>query len=310
MTLVSPDVDARYIKLGDGGRWASWAIDNGWLAFGYDEIADETCKSGDWDAVWHGLSARRSEGAQTAGQTEVRAFYELGTDCLWITFAHGCLYWCFADSNVVCPVPGEGDLPFRGRRVLGAWRRTDANERDLRIEELSSNLTQTGNYRATICTVKAKDYLIRRINGIEEPTVRKALEVRADLISVSLTMIRNLHWRQFETLTDLIFARSGWQRVSEVGAGMADVDAILEQPTTGERAFVQVKSRASQTVLEDYIDRFRRSGCDRFFFVCHSPSNSLRLPHGERNLHLLADEKLAATAVQNGLFDWLVERSR
>jgi len=58
-------------------------------------------------------------------------------------------------------------------------------------------------------------------------------------------------------LVDLIFARSGWQRVSRVGEDLADVDMILEQRATGERAFVQVKSKAGQAVLDDYVDRFR-----------------------------------------------------
>ena len=45
--------------------------------------------------------------------------------------------------------------------------------------------------------------------------------------------------------------------MSRVGENLTDVDLILEQPTTGERAFVQVKSKASQSTLDDYIGRFR-----------------------------------------------------
>ena len=45
-------------------------------------------------------------------------------------------------------------------------------------------------------------------------------------------------------MVDLIFARNGWQRVTDVGGSQKDIDLILMQPTTGEKAFVQVESRA------------------------------------------------------------------
>ena len=52
------------------------------------------------------------------------------------------------------------------------------------------------------------------------------------------------HWADFELLVDLTFARSGWQRVSRVGATQAHTDLVLEQSTIGEAAFVQVKLKA------------------------------------------------------------------
>jgi hypothetical protein len=125
---------------------------------------------------------------------------------------------------------------------------------------------------------------------------------------LAVDMVRGLHWANFETLADLIFARSGWQRSPPVGTGLAEIDILLEQPTTGETAFVQVKSTASQQVLDDYLERFRASGYDRFFFVCHSARGRLMLPD-QPNLHLFEGEALAGAAVKNGLFDWLVERS-
>src|SRR5207244_11593485 len=67
----------------------------------------------------------------------------------------------------------------------------------------------------------------------------------------------------FETLVDLIFARGGWQRSSALGKHQPDVDLILTQPTTDETAWVQIKSKASQAELNDYLGRFRRDGRDR-----------------------------------------------
>jgi hypothetical protein len=68
---------------------------------------------------------------------------------------------------------------------------------------------------------------------------------------------------------------------------MKDIDLALEQPATGERAFVQVKSRADSSVFSDYIERFRADPTnDRMLFVVtvrtgrSSPMRSLALAFG------------------------------
>ncbi|MCH7735758.1 MAG: restriction endonuclease [Chloroflexi bacterium] len=170
-------------------------------------------------------------------------------------------------------------------------------------------MTQVAAYRQTVCRVKASDYLLRRINGIEEPVVARAREARAAMIVIATEMISGLHWADFETLVDLIFARTGWQRISRVGGTQADTDMVVEQPTTGETAFVQVKSKAAQAVLDDYIGRFRRSETnDRMFFICHSPAGALSIDH-TAGVHIWAGDRLADASVKAGLFDWLTERS-
>ncbi len=88
---------------------------------------------------------------------------------------------------------------------------------------------------------------------------------------------------------------------------MADVDLVIEQPTLRERATVQVKSRASQAVLDAHIERFRRSGEVRTFFVCHSPVGALAVGD-EPRAHLWIGDELTELAVKSGLYDWLVER--
>jgi hypothetical protein len=90
---------------------------------------------------------------------------------------------------------------------------------------------------------------------------------------------------------------------------MADVDLVLRQPLTAETAFVQVKSRASQKIVDDYVDRYRSSGAyDCMFFVCHSPRGQLRVDGPD--IHLWLGATLAEAAISAGLFDWLIERSR
>lgn len=299
----------RYIKLGDGGRWAADAIEHGYVAFGYHSIPHEVCLAGHRDEIRRLLDHRGSEGAKTAGVNEVMTFYEAGEDCLWVTFAGGHLWWTFAGMEVIWCGDENSDGPSRIRASIGGWRNTDLAGRPLKVSGLSSKLTKTANFRATICTIEEEDYLLRRINAAEEPVVAKAREARTAMMLIAIDMVRGLHWADFETLADLIFARSGWQRSTPVGERLADIDILMQQPTTGETAFVQVKSRAGQAELDDYLVRFRASGYDRFFFVCHSRKGTLVLPE-EPRLHLFEGQALADAAVKNGLFDWLVERSR
>jgi hypothetical protein len=63
-------------------------------------------------------------------------------------------------------------------------------------------------------------------------------------------------------------------------------------------------------LLADYLGRFRRDGsCDRFFFVCHSSAGTLSLPD-QPLLHLWMGERLSDSAIDAGLFDWLISRSK
>lgn len=72
-------------------------------------------------------------------------------------------------------------------------------------------------------------------------------------------------------------------------------------------AWVQVKSKACQAVLDDYINRFRENGGQgRLFFVCHSLGG--RMTVSDPDIHLWTGDTLAAVATKAGLFEWLVDR--
>jgi hypothetical protein len=73
---------------------------------------------------------------------------------------------------------------------------------------------------------------------------------------------------------------------------------------------VQIKSKTTQAELNDYLGRFRREGSsDRFFFVCHSAAGALSLP-AEPSLRLWTAERVASAAIDAGLFNWLMERTK
>src|SRR5450755_2603417 len=90
---------------------------------------------------------------------------------------------------------------------------------------------------------------------------------------------------------------------------LLDFGGIVEQGVTQETAMVQVKSAASQAVLDDYIRRFEASGeFSRLIFVCHSPKGTLKVT-SRKDVILWARSSLAETAVRHGLIDWLIARA-
>lgn len=307
MTRLSPST-IRYIKLGAGGAFARASLDRGELQLGYHEIPHQPCADGDWEAVLARLiPLRRSVGKARDSMREVRDFYSQGRDCLWITFADGYLWWGFAELVVTMHVDSPPPAASRSRKMIDKWRNTNLVGAPLRMTDLTTRLTQVANYRGTICAVRASDYLLRKINGEEEPIFRAAATARTTMIASAKSMIAVLHWADFEIMVDLIFARGGWQRVSVLGGTMADIDLLLEQPTLGETASVQVKSRANQAVLDEHLAHFAVSGLPRTFFVCHSPDGKLTTGDAP-GVHLWTGDHLAEIAVKSGLFDWLMDR--
>lgn len=306
---ISPAA-ARYIKLGKGGKLARDCIEQGVIRLGFDGVPHDICQAGDWGAVRKSLSKPgKFSGAATNQAQQIEDFYALGRDTLWITFWEGKLWWAFAEPGVIMDT--AGDYLTRYRRTSGPWLCTDIQGGDLAVRDFSTKLTQLAAFRGTLCNVRQLDYLLRRINAEAEPLAVEAEALQVQLIDVACRLVAALHWKDFEILVDRIFADSGWRRVGVLGETQADVDLIVEQTATGERAFVQVKSRATPAVLEDYIDRFREYGdCNRMFFVCHSPKGKLRQQTALPDVELWFVETVAEKAIRAGLFQWLVQRVR
>jgi hypothetical protein len=301
----------RYIKLGQGGGWAARGLAEGIIPFGFRQIDHEHCATGDWDEVRRQLAAAgRTPTGVSQGVRELRDFYELDADALWVTFADGHLYWAFAEKDVL-PIVDAGDSdPHRFRRTLGGWSRASLTGEPLAVRSLSSSLTRVAGFRQTICTIEREAYLVRRIRGEEEPLLIEARRLGNEMEKLAAAMIAALDWRDFEIMVDLLFARGGWQRQSALGEGEVDIDLLLDNPSTNETAWVQIKSSATQATLDDYLERYRRDGtAEHFYFTVHSPKGNLALPD-ERGLHLWAGERLARAAITAGLLDWLIERTR
>jgi hypothetical protein len=299
----------RYIKFGRGGGWVDASLDRGELHFGHARISHELAAGGDREAIKQArIEQGRDPRAAAEDAREIVDFYHLGADCLWITFARDHLWWTFAKPGVTWLGSGK-DHGERVRQSIGGWRNTDVNGKPLKANLLSTKLTKIANYRRTICAVDVEEYLLRRINGVEEPLIAKSVEARDALIACVTDAIASLHWADFETLVDVIFARSGWHRTSALGGTQKLIDIVLEQPTTNERAAVQVKSAATQRTLDQYVSLIDEDGTfSRLFFVCHSPRGNLEAPIERNDIHVWCTREIAATVLRLGLVDWIIEK--
>ena len=90
---------------------------------------------------------------------------------------------------------------------------------------------------------------------------------------------------------------------------MKYADLELEEPITRDRYQVQVKSRARQSELQDYAERFSGSGYRRLYFVVHSPEDTLRSPK-PKLVEVVLPGDLAAKVLDAGLIAWVTDKVR
>lgn len=292
-----------YIKLGRGGDWEAESLRDGVLRFGYREAPHDLCARGDWQGVWEAMKAIRGDaGAATRDVNQIRAYYEADEHSIFITFVGGLLYWCRPNG----PVELLDDRSHRRQTVEG-WRNTSVNGTLLSADRLSGRLLKVQMFRGTICDVRAGDYLLRKLSDQLSPEVAAAEEAERALMTAIVDLMRLLTWQDFELLVDLVFSTSGWRRVSQVGRTQKTVDLELILPSTAERAFVQVKSQATSTALNDYVARLAEADAyDRMFFVWHT--GDIAEESSPAGVILLGPRKLSRMVLDAGLSSWLREK--
>lgn len=304
-------IQAKYIKLGEGGAWAPLCLSDGTLRLGYDYVPHEIALQGDRDALRQIFLDRGDmPGTASSHTNQVIDFYHVGPDTIWITLADGFLWWCRAAPGVeYLDADGHDSerLGSRLRRTDGGWHNHSVGGQPLRVSELNGRLTKTARFQRTICNVEAFEYLLRKINDEELPEIQSAKTAQVALLQSIEPLIKMLTWRDFETLAELIFAESGWRRTGTTGGTQETVDIELMLPSTKERAFVQVKSKTNQRQLDDYVDRLSRRDEDRMFYLYHS--GPVALDCKDPRVTIIGPRQLAEMVLGAGLFDWVVDKA-
>ena len=295
----------RYIKLGEGGAWEKECIEQGLLQFGTDSGNPETLQwaaEGRWSELAASWRAVKSQGTATRFTNETRFYFEAGPEDLWITFVGERFYWGFLVPGV--PKPIQPDLSSV-RKVRGGWRCVDRDGKPLLKSNLPGSITSLAAYRGTSCSVKAAAHVVRRINAELSEEVRRAETVRSELIHSLVPLIRRLGPRDFEVLVELIFGASGWRRIDSTGGTRKLLDLDLELPSTGERAFVQVKARTSQAEFEAYAQQRKDGVFNRMFYVYHTGT----VTTDDEAITLIEATRLARMTLDAGLTDWVIRKA-
>ncbi|WP_458525597.1 hypothetical protein [Onishia taeanensis] len=295
--------NAYYIKMGRQGKWEKEAIDNGELLFGYHKIPIEICKQGKWEEVKKAcLKERQGKSSTATSDTrQIRTFHEADESDVFITFYDNCLYWCRPTGEV--EDLGDG---HRRRETVDGWHSKTTTEEPLTTDRISGTLLKIQGFRGTICKVKPKDYLIRKISGIDSPEVAASIEAETALTDANIKLMRLLSWQDFELLVDLIFSSSGWRRVGVMGKTQKNIDLELLLPTTGERAFVQIKSSTHTSHFIEYWNNHQLSNTfQKMFFVWHTGSVE---PPPNCDAILVGPARLGRMVVDAGLSSWLRQK--
>jgi hypothetical protein len=298
----------RYIKLGTGGSWEKECLQRNIIRIGFGSACPDLlgwCQSGSWDSVKrHFVAEGKDKTTATRFTGELRLFFEDNGTTLWITFMKNRLYWGQVDNAP--PTPHE-DGNGVWRTIRQGWCGNDLLGKKLSKDRLSGALTKLAAYRGTSCAVGAHRYVVSRINGHTIPEIERAIAAKKEMQASVIPLMRLLEPQDFELLVDLVFTSSGWRRLGVLGKTEAMLDMDLVLPSTGERAFVQVKSSTTSAELAEYVAKLgeRADLYQKMFYVYHSGEATTSHPR----VTLVNADRLAELVVNAGLTEWLIEKT-
>jgi len=301
----------RYVKNGTGGKWWRAAKANGQVHLGWKTVPTELLLKPDFPKIERIL--RQVNGPRQGVTQDFNALRDLldePSKHVWITFEDGCMWWCtvFDGANVN---PG-GESPEEGNFWLVCkrpWSNRSTKGKILAISDLPGTVTTTSGFKGTVCKPQDWQAMLRIIQDDKDPEAAAAANARGDYERAVLRIVKRLSPKDFEQLIDLILTRTGWARISTLGKTREGIDVEVENLTAGEIAFVQVKSSATQDVLNDYVERFRkrREFYARMIFAVHSPSGKLT-PPADLPVVLWTGDRVAELVVRLGLGEWVESR--
>lgn len=297
---------AFYVKLGRGGRWEADSIRQFRLRLGWSNQALADINAGRWSVIAEQLRHAQPNQPQVA-TTDLNRLQDIALSTpedVWITFHGAKLWWAR-----LAPGPIEEDHISKYRVTLDGWHDTSLSGRLLVVNDLPGKIAQLQGFRGTVCRVREKQLLRRVLEGTRSELASRIAAERAGLCNELEKAITELHWKDYETLVDLVFRHAGWLRISVLGQHAKAYDLELREAITNDRYIVQVKSQATRADLNKTIQDFSEADYRKVFFVVHSPAadlaNATDIP---THVELVAPSHLAALALNAGLTHWLEEK--
>ena len=302
--------NALFIRLGKGSSFFEKCRNKGQVMLDYREVDHQLCVSGNWEAV-RGHYIDDIETTETASSNHIKQlkyFYSANAETIWITFHDNKMWWCKA--NVGIKKTSEN---LKIKSCESSWSDCDINGNILFMSNINGRITAKRGFLGTICEYGKDDtdYIIRKINGKRTKVNNNANDCFQKLEKALIPLIQSLTWSDFELLIDLVLRHVGWERVSKVGGTQKMLDIDLVDPLTGDRAWVQVKSKATKKSFEEYKDELPDNG--KLFFFAHSPTKDLikyKKETPNTNANLLFAEEIAKLAMSAGLANWIITRTQ
>jgi hypothetical protein len=230
---------------------------------------------------------------------------------VWITFQDGCMWWCTVRDGIETnPDIGSSARGHFWLTCESPWSNHSIDSvRHLVTAELPGIVTTTAGYQATVCEPKGSKEILRILRNEVDEDARVAALARQTYEDAVAKLLVRLGDKDFEILIDLILSRTGWARLGKVGGPTEGIDIEVENVSFDEIAFVQVKSTATQDVLDEYISRFndRRDRYNRMIFAVHSPKGVLT-PPANQLVSIWTGRDIARRVVKLGLGDWVATR--
>lgn len=295
----------RYIKNGEGSRWWNAARSIGQVHAGWSRVPDDLLAANDLvaiEGVLRGLYDGKAGFRQDMNQ--LLALLDRPSRYLWTTIEDGYLWWCSVRDGIT--VNPERESRDRGHFWLTCerpWSNRSLGGRELATANLPGSIEATRGFRATNCSPEAAPQILRVIGDGEDTDAAASVVARHGYEDSILKLVRRLHPKDFEILVDLILSRTGWARIAKLGGVTEGIDVEVENAATDEVAFVQVKSRAGQATLSEYVGRFlARPRYHRMIFAVHTPKGNLTAPADPR-VQVWDGVRVARLTVKHGLGD-------
>lgn len=321
-TIGSDYEQIRYIKLGTGTS----SIDEicaktgvAYIGFGTsDEELFRFASNGQWEEFKNLTLERDQSGTDqarkqraTSATNQVRAFFECDEKTLWITFFGGLLHYGTFTT---------GKRPSRSielggciRELQSGWHHTDANDKELKVENLSGNLTKVRGFKGTSCALDdaQKGYLLTRLSGRVPAYIAQIDQARESMVQGVKSAIKSLQPKDFELLVEIIFSRT-WRRIGQAGGSEKFIDITFEDPLDPDkRIAVQVKSETSIKEIQRYCLDSQRERYEKFIFAFHTPDQASLLENCDLpdGIEIVDGDRLANLVVDSGLIHWLKEKT-
>jgi hypothetical protein len=297
---------AFYIKLGTEGCWSKDCFDNDVIRIGWKDIPRKLIEDRNWTEIHNEIiKYAKNKGSATRDLNALKNIIEADKNTIFVTFENSHLYWIKVSANIKV----EEDKISKYIKVGSQWKSEDINGNPLYLNKLPGSILKTQRFSGTICKLYEIEKLQRIINVKYSAIYTELISRRVALCKTIEDGLKELHWKDFELLIDLIFRETGWQRVSVLGENMKYSDLELKDLLTQDMYQVQIKSKTNAKEFKNYTDEFDAESFRKLFYIYHSSDDQLScVDYDKECIELISPKEVSELVMKYGLVDWIIDK--